>query len=159
MTGGVVPTEEQYVTIGVADDLFAAPVYQVREILAMQPISRLPHAPLHVLGITDVRGQSIPVVDLRLTVGLPQRADDDATRIIILLVALNGEIRTVGLRADRVYDVTGMDPETLDAPPDQSIGIRRDVIAGIGRRNGRLVAILALDRFFADVREVEGVEA
>ena len=61
----------QYVTLGVAEELFAAPVEKVQEILDMRPIARLPQAPGTLLGMIDVRGQGIPVVDLRLTLGLP----------------------------------------------------------------------------------------
>ena len=133
----------QYVTLGVAEELFAAPVEQVQEILDMRPIARLPQAPASLLGMIDVRGQGVPVVDLRLTLGLPEAADTQNTRIIVL--ALDGGLR-LGLRADRVFEVTILDADDLDPPPAVGGNWSGRCIAGIGRRNGRFVTVLDLDR-------------
>jgi len=137
----------QYVTLGVADELFAAPVEKVQEILDMRPIARLPQAPETLLGMIDVRGQGIPVVDLRLTLGLPAAPDNENTRIIVLAIAgqSGGELR-LGLRADRVFEVTILDEDDLDPPPAVSGSWSGRCIAGIGRRNGRFVTVLDLER-------------
>src|SRR5690606_39620237 len=66
----------QYVTLGVAEDLFAAPIERVQEILEMRPIARLPRAPANLLGMIDVRSRAVPVIDLRATLGLPLVAED-----------------------------------------------------------------------------------
>ena len=136
----------QYVTLGVADELFAAPVTKVQEILDMRPIARLPRAPGNLLGMIDVRGEGVPVLDLRLTLGMEPAADTENTRIVVL--AINGAdgILTIGLRADRVFEVTVLDHEALDAPPPVSAGWGEQVIQGIGRRNGEFVTVLDLDR-------------
>lgn len=137
----------QYVTLGVAEELFAAPVGKVQEILDMRPIARLPQAPETLLGMIDVRGQGIPVVDLRLTLGLPAAPDNENTRIIVLAIAGEdgGELR-LGLRADRVFEVTILDEDELDPPPAVSGAWSGRCIAGIGRRNGRFVTVLDLER-------------
>ena len=137
----------QYVTLGVADELFAAPVEKVQEILDMRPIARLPQAPETLLGMIDVRGQGIPVVDLRLTLGLPAAPDNENTRIIVLALAGRdgGDLR-LGLRADRVFEVTLLDDDSLDPPPAISGDWSGHCIAGIGRRNGRFVTVLDLER-------------
>ena len=83
--------QAQYVTIGVANELFAAPVAKVQEILDMQVIARLPRAPDHLLGIIDVRGEGVPVLDLRLTLGLPAATDTENTRIVVLAVTDGGD--------------------------------------------------------------------
>lgn len=136
----------QYVTLGVAEDLFAAPVAQVQEILDTQPIARLPQAPPNLLGMIDVRGQGIPVLDLRLTLGIEPAENTENTRIIVLTVAPNGATFTVGLRADRVYEVTVLDMPELEPPPTISGAWSGRSIAGIGRRNGKFVTVLDLDR-------------
>src|SRR3569623_1134180 len=96
----------QYVTLGVAGVLFAAPIEKVQEILDMRPVARLPQAPPNLLGMIDVRGQGVPVVDLRLTLGLPGAEDNENTRIIVLQVMPGAAALTVGLRAARVFEVT-----------------------------------------------------
>jgi purine-binding chemotaxis protein CheW len=136
----------QYVTLGLNGELFAAPVSVVQEILDMQPIARLPQAPANLLGMTDVRGEGIPVLDLRLTLGLPAEDDTQNTRIVVLKLDTPGRAMTVGLRTDRVFEVTVLDSETLDPPPNVTGAWREHVVAGIGRRNGAFVTVLDLDR-------------
>jgi purine-binding chemotaxis protein CheW len=140
----------QYVTLGVADELFAAPVEKVQEILDMRPIARLPQAPGTLLGMIDVRGDGVPVVDLRLTLGLPPEADTENTRIIVLTLQGQSGPMLLGLRADRVFEVTLLDDEALDPPPAVSGDWSGRCIAGIGRRNGRFVTVLDLERLLGD---------
>ncbi|QDZ13070.1 chemotaxis protein CheW [Devosia ginsengisoli] len=143
----------QYVTLGVAEELFAAPVEKVQEILDMRPIARLPQAPETLLGMIDVRGQGIPVVDLRLTLGLPSAPDNENTRILVLsLAGHDGELR-LGLRADRVFEVTVLDEDDLDPPPSVSGTWAGHCIAGIGRRNGRFVTVLDLERLLGSFED------
>ena len=128
---------KQYVTLGVAESLFAVPVTRVQEILEPQPFARMPRAPMDFLGIIDVRGQSVPVIDLRLRLGMPAADDTLDTRIIVLDIAI-----------DRVFEVA-----ELDGPlePPTKIGSRwsTDCIAGVGRRNGAFVTVLDLDQLFS----------
>jgi purine-binding chemotaxis protein CheW len=140
----------QYVTLGVADELFAAPVARVQEILDMRPIARLPRAPENLLGMIDVRGDGVPVLDLRKTLGIEPAPDTENTRIVVLSVSgPKGEV-TVGLRADRVFEVTVLDSETLDPAPTISASWSGHCIEGIGRRNGNFVTVLDLDRLLGE---------
>lgn len=134
-----------FVTLGADGDVFAAPVERVQEILDMRPIARLPRAPMNLLGMIDVRGRSVPVADLRGLLGLGHGADDQDTRILVLTLA-DGQV--VGLKTDRVYEVAGLDHGRLERP-DPSSGWRMDAVAGIGRREGRFVSVLDLDRLLS----------
>lgn len=141
----------QYVTLGVADELFAAPVERVQEILELRPIARLPRAPGVLLGMIDLRGQSVPVVDMRRTLGMGEAADTQSTRIVVLRVRGSGGRETVlGLKADRVFEVTVLDEEGLEPAPEVGVAWPVRAIAGIGRRNGGFVTVLDLDRLFAE---------
>lgn len=139
----------QYVTLGVAGEIFAAPVAKVQEILDMRPIARLPQAPPNLLGMIDVRGQGIPVLDLRITLGIETADDSENTRIVVLDVSNAERNLTVGLRADRVFEVTVLDLDELDPPPAISAAWHGHSIAGIGRRNGAFVTVLDLNRLLA----------
>ena len=141
---------QQYVTLGVADEVFAAPVGKVQEILDVQPIARLPQAPANLLGMIDVRGQGVPVLDLRLTLGMEAKADSENTRIVVLAIGGAGGERLLGLRTDRVFEVTVLDADELDPPPAVSGSWAGHCIAGIGRRNGRFVTVLDLDRLLGE---------
>jgi len=140
---------DQYVTLGIADEIFAAPVERVQEILEMRPVARLPHAPSYLLGMIDVRGQAVPVVDLRLKLGLPAAGDTLATRIIVLCVRAGGREVLLGLKADRVFEVTVLDGNALEPPPEIGVEWASQSIAGIGRRGGSFVTVLDLDHVFA----------
>lgn len=136
----------QYVTLGVAGELFAAPVEMVQEILDMRPVASLPQAPANLLGMIDVRGEGIPVLDLRLTLGIAPAEDTENTRIVVLRVTTQAGSMKVGLRTDRVFEVTVLDTETLDPPPAINGSWHGRAVAGIGRRNGAFVTVLDLDR-------------
>jgi purine-binding chemotaxis protein CheW len=138
----------QYVTLGIAGDLLALPVDLVREILAPRPVARLPGAPSRFLGMIDVRGQGIPVLDLRITLGIAPPEDDQDTRVVVINAATSGGDIAVGLTVDRVFEVTALDAEALDPPPERAVGWRAELIAGIGRRNGRFVTVLDSERLF-----------
>ena len=138
----------QYVTLGVAEDLFAVPVEQVQEILEPQSIARMPHAPADFLGIIDVRGEGVPVIDLRTRLGLPVAQDTENTRIIVLEVHLRGTMRKLGLKADRVFEVTSLDGE-LESPPEIGSRWRAETVRGVGRRSGAFVTVFDLDRLFS----------
>lgn len=144
------PERSQFVTLGVGEEIFAAPVSQVQEILDVRPIARLPRAPEHLLGMIDVRGQGIPVLDLRLTLGMKGAADNENTRIIVLTVNGPAGPLTVGLRADRVFEVTVLDSDELDPAPAVSSTWSGHCIEGIGRRNGKFVTVLDLDRLLGE---------
>jgi purine-binding chemotaxis protein CheW len=146
---------QQFVTIGVDAEIFAAPVAKVEEILELRPISRLPQAPANLLGLIDVRGAGIAVLDLRATLGLPPTQDTPATRIVVLRVNANGRALKVGLKADRVYEVTVLDSPELE--PAESLGMRWSghAIAGIGRRGGAFVTVFDLDRLLGGAELAE----
>ncbi|UYQ72050.1 chemotaxis protein CheW [Pelagibacterium flavum] len=141
----------QYVTLSVAEEIFAAPVATVQEILDMLPIARLPRAPENLLGMIDVRGKGVPVLDLRLTLGMAPANDTENTRIVVLTIKGPEGPVTLGLRTDKVFEVTVLDAETLDPAPAISAGWSGHCIAGIGRRNGKFVTVLDLDGLLGDI--------
>jgi purine-binding chemotaxis protein CheW len=139
----------QYLTLGLDGETFGISIRNVREILDMRPISRLPHAPHFLLGMIDVRGSGYPIVDLRLKLDLPSVPSTDATRIIILDVPIEDRIVGVGFVADCVYEVTDIDESTMEAVPEVGGRWKSDYIAGIGRRGDKFIIILDLARLMA----------
>ena len=90
-----------YVTVGVGDEIFAVDVANVREILAYRTVVHLPNAPPFLVGVIDVRGCTVPVIALRLKLGLPAVSITDDTRILVLEIDVEGRQLVVGLLADR----------------------------------------------------------
>lgn len=139
----------QYVTMGIDGEIFAAEVERVREILDMRPVSRIPNAPAFLMGMIDVRGQGVVVIDLRVKLGLPAVAPTDDTRIVVTEIDVAGHTRPMGLVADTVFEVTPLEEQTLEPPPEVGIRWRSDYIRGIGRRGGAFVIIFDLARLFS----------
>lgn len=142
-------TDAQFVTLGIDRELFAVPVQTVVEILDMRQMFRVPDAPAHLAGLIDVRGRSVPVVDLRVKLGLPAVAATESTRIMVLEVPVAGRQIVLGLIADRVFEVAPLDDGKLEPPPDIGTKWRSEYIRGIGRRGESFVVVLDLGRLFS----------
>jgi purine-binding chemotaxis protein CheW len=136
----------QYVTLGASGEVFGTPVGKVQEILDARPIARLPQMPGHMLGIIDVRGRTIPVVDLRGALGFDAADDTGNTRILVISIDGPDGESTVGVRTDRVFEVTGLDDNVLEPATSGGGAWAADCVAGIGRRNGGFVTVLDFDR-------------
>src|SRR4051812_23591677 len=140
----------QFVTLGIDQEVFAVPVEAVVEILDMRPMFRLPEAPAYLAGLIDVRGRSVPVVDLRIKLGLPATATTEATRILVLEITIQNRPLALGLIADRVFEVMALDPRQVEAPPDIGVKWRSDYISGVARRESGFVVIFDLPRLFSN---------
>jgi purine-binding chemotaxis protein CheW len=140
----------QYVTLGIDKEIFAVEVEQVHEILDICPISRVPNAPPYLMGMIDVRNRAVPIIDLRVKLGLPPVPLSPSTRIIVLDVLVGGRTLVLGLMADRVYEVTSLSEHAMEAPPDIGIRWRSQYIKGVGRRGDAFVIALDLAHLFSD---------
>ena len=146
----------QYLTFGIDRECFALPVERVREVLDMRPISRLPHAPPYVLGMTDVRGSGLLVIDLRLKFGLPPTEATNRTRIILVDATIDGQRLGVGLVADCVFAVSDLSDATLEPPPSIGSRWRAEYVVGVGREGGQFVVVLDLERLI-EMDQLAGV--
>lgn len=138
-----------YITFRLGGELFAIPVAQVREVLDLTEITKVPTAPDYMRGVVNVRGSAIPVVDLRLKFGLPPVADSVNSRIVVLEVNLDGETTVVGGIADSVHHVIELESEEISEPPRLGMRWRSDLIRGISRRDDAFVILLDIDKVFA----------
>ena len=141
--------EGQYVTFGLGDETFAAPVGLVREILTYQAPSRIPNGPPYLLGLTDVRGRGVPTADLRIRLGMAPVEPTLNTRILVLDVPVEDRILSLGLVADRVYEVTGFAAAEIEPSPDIGVKWRSDYISGVVRRAEGFVVLIDLARLLS----------
>jgi purine-binding chemotaxis protein CheW len=154
MTEAVVSHDAQFVTLGIDREVFAVPVDAVLEILEMRQMFRIPEAPGYLAGLIDVRGRGVPVIDLRLKLGLSAQPPNEMTRILVLEFTLGdqkaGEQKLVlGLIADRVIEVITLDKREIQPAPAIGLQWRSDYISGVGRRNDNFVIIFALAGLFS----------
>ncbi|CAK0762926.1 purine-binding chemotaxis protein CheW [Gammaproteobacteria bacterium] len=127
---------------------FALNVVQVREVLDICPFSKVPNMPPFVRGMIDVRGQAVPVIDLRVKFGMPPTEPTDSTRIMVLEVVIGTRSLVIGALTDRVFEVTALDSSDVAPPPEIGTRWRSEIIRGIGRRHGRFVIVLNLNKVF-----------
>jgi len=141
--------DAQYVTFSLGKEVFALPVAIVREILDFHPPFRIPNGPAYLLGLTDVRGQGVPTVDLRTRLGLPPTEVTSHTRVLVVEVALADRLLVIGLVADRVFEVTPFSGQQIDNAPDIGVRWNSTYIAGVVRRDTDFVVLIDLPRLFS----------
>ncbi len=142
--------ETQVVTFQLAKEEYAIDILQVQEIVMMTKITRMPKAPHFIEGIVNLRGQMIPIIDMRKRFSLGEGVHDADTRIIIVDI---GEI--VGMVVDGVRDVIRLADSAISPPPPIIKGISAEYLKGIGQFNDRLLIMLELEKVLsAEEREV-----
>jgi len=139
----------QYLTFRLGDEEFAINVTQVREVLELTQITKVPTAPDYMRGVVNVRGSAIPVVDLRRKFGLPPVTDTVNSRIIVLELELDGEMTTLGGIADSVHDVVEFEEASVNPPPSIAMRWRTEFIRGMGKRDTGFVIILDIAAVFS----------
>jgi len=145
-----ISSESQFVTFSLGDEIFAVPVEVVREILDHEEPFKIPHGPEYLLGLRDVRGQGVPVIDLRLRLGMTRTVKTPHTRILVLDVPVADRVLVLGLVADRVFEVVPFRREQIETAPDIGVRWRSDYIAGVVRRESGFVVVVDLARLFSD---------
>ena len=139
----------RYLTFRLGEEVFAINVFKAREVLDLSHITRVPTAPGYLRGVVNVRGNAIPVVDLRNKFGLPETADTLHTRIIVMDLQIDGQTVVVGGLADAVHEVLELEPQEINDPPSLGMRWRTDLILGMGRRADRFTIILDIERVFS----------
>jgi len=133
---------ESWVTFALSGEVYALPVSHVQEILRITTITRVPHAPHPVRGITNLRGRVLAVVDLRVRLGLP--AGDVGPESRILVTEARG--RSIGLLVDAARQVLKILPSAVQEPPSDVLTERTDFLSGVYHLDRDLVILLDVER-------------
>jgi purine-binding chemotaxis protein CheW len=121
---------------------FGIPVTQVREVIRVSDVTRVPQAPAHVRGVVNLRGRILAVIELRSRLGLPPAELTPRSRVVV--VEVRG--RVLGLLVDAVSQVTKV-PEVSVAPaPDEVVSTDADYLTGVARWQSRLIILLNLEK-------------
>ena len=139
----------QYLTFKLGDEVFATDVAKAREVLDYTSITKIPRTPNFMSGVINLRGNVVPVIDLRLCFDMPPIDKTINTYIVVVEVLLNGEPTAIGALVDSVEEVIDLEPEQIRPAPKIGTLIRTDFIRGIGKRDSQFVIILDIDRIFS----------
>jgi purine-binding chemotaxis protein CheW len=142
-------SEAQFVTFSLGEEVFAVPVEVVREILDYEEAFKIPNGPDYLLGLRNVRGQGVPTIDLRLKLGLTKTVPTPHTRVLVLDIPMQDRLLSLGLVADRVFEVTPFRKDQIEQAPDIGIRWRSDYISGVVRRDTGFVVIIDLARLLS----------
>jgi len=137
-----------YLTFKLEDEVFSIDVSQVREVLDLTSITKVPKVPGFMRGVINVRGNVVPVVDMRVKFGMSQVEGTVNTRIIVMDLTLDDEKVVLGAIADSVHEVLELNPGQIEPPPKIGNRWRTEFIKGIGKRDDQFIMILDVDRVF-----------
>ncbi|WP_126976382.1 chemotaxis protein CheW [Frigidibacter oleivorans] len=129
---------DMYLTFVLSDEEYGVGIALVTEIVGMQRIMPIPDMPRYVRGVINLRGKVIPLMDVRLRFGMPERAYDDRTVIIVMEL----DDAPVGLIVDGVREVLEIPPSQIDRAGQFGRVTQRPVIAGVGRVGERVAVLL-----------------
>ena len=140
----------QVLTFEMSGETFAIEAKLLREILDGIPETTVPGAPAMVSGLANFRGRVIPLADLHMAFGFKDGSTTRDSRIIVIELDMNGEDTLVGLKADKVHEVTVLKKAAAEAAPCVGMRWRQDFIRCIAKRAGDFIVVPDLERVFAN---------
>ena len=144
-----------YLTFRMEEELLALEVAGVREVLDLCQITRVPKTPEYMLGVVNLRGTIIPVIDLRMKFGLPGTENTEDARIVILEVSRDGVDAEVGFMTDSVHDVVGKSDEQENPPQATGDNWRTEYIKGIGKYGEEFILLLDIYKVVTDQEKAQ----
>jgi len=136
----------QWVTFHLDNETYGINVMQVQEVLRVTEIAPVPGAPDYVLGIINLRGNVVTVIDTRRRFGLPPREMDDMTRIVII----ESEQQVVGIVVDSVAEVVELRMSEIESAPNVGRDESSRYIQGVASRDGLLLILVDLNKLLTE---------
>lgn len=139
----------QFLTFTLGREIFALDIGTVREVLELTSITKIPRTPGFMRGVINLRGHAVPVVDMRMKLGMSQGEDTVDTCIIIVEIEFDGEITVMGALVDSVREVFEMMPESIEPAPKMGAAVNAEYIRGMGRQDEKFIIILDINKIFS----------
>ncbi len=139
----------QYLTFKLEDEVFALDIGKVREVLDFTVVTKVPQSPDFMLGVINLRGTVVPVVDMRLKFKMTRAETTVNTCIIIVEIDIDGETTVLGALVDSVQEVMDLGPDQIEPPPRIGIRLNTKLIKGMGKRDDKFIIILDIDKVFS----------
>ncbi|HEY9085789.1 MAG TPA: chemotaxis protein CheW [Candidatus Tyrphobacter sp.] len=145
----------QVATFNLGSEEYGVDISQIQEIIRMVEITRVPRTPAFMDGVINLRGQLIPIIDLRTRFGMERLAPTKSTRIIVTDIGA----KRVGIIVDSASEVLHIPIEAIEQAPEMIAGIATDYLQGVGKVGDRLIILLDLTMVIsgAQRRELEEI--
>lgn len=149
----------QYLTFTLDQERYAVDIAKVREVLEFTSVTKVPRTPDFMRGMINLRGNIVPVIDLRLKLGLSRTERTVDTCIIITEVVVEGQPTVLGALADSVQEVIELAAAAIAPPPRMGTRVNTDFIRGMAKRDNQFLVILDIDRVLSedDLRVVAAI--
>ncbi len=136
---------QKYLTFKIAGEVYGTDIDSIQEIIEYGAMTHVPLTPPHIRGVSNLRGNVIPIVDL--AVRLDKHVHEVSKRTCIIIVELQDgdETLDIGFVVDEVDEVLDIEPDQIEAAPQFGTDIRSDFVKGMGKLDGQFVILLFLD--------------
>lgn len=149
----------QYLTFLLGDETFAFNVLKINEVMEVSQITRIPGANEVMMGVINLRGTVVPVVDLRKKLNMPEKEHTIDTSIIIVDTSYGEDKVTLGVLVDAAKKVIMLDGTQLEPPPKVGMNLRIEYITAIGKHDNNFIILLDSDKIFSEEELAVAVEA
>lgn len=136
----------KYLAFALGEERYGLEILKVQEIIGVIRITQVPQSPHYLKGVINLRGKIIPVVDLRIKLGMPEKEYDEKTCFIVVNTVVNGRSLSVGVVVDTVLEVINFRGEQIQSAPDYGINVDTTFILGMGRINDQVVILIDINR-------------
>lgn len=133
-------TTIKFVTFFLDKEEYGLPISEVQEINRVVDITRVPNSPRHVMGVMNLRGKVVPVIELKTRLNIGATEIDKQSRIVVVEHGL----KTLGLMVDRVSQVLNITSDQIEDAPEEAVEVHKNYIKGVGKIDERMVILLDL---------------
>lgn len=137
--------KDKFLTFWIGDEEYGMGIEFVTEIIGVQKITKVPDMPHFIKGVINLRGRIIPVIDVRTRFGLPERAYDERTCIVVIHV----NNQTTGMIVDQVNEVSNIAQDQIESAQTGDMGGTQSYIMGIGKTGDSVKILLHVERFMS----------
>ncbi|RKD27568.1 purine-binding chemotaxis protein CheW [Caminicella sporogenes DSM 14501] len=138
--------ENQYVIFKLGNEEYGVDIMKVKEISEFKESIKVPNAPYFVDGIINLRGEIIPIINLKKRFNIESQGINSDTRIIVI----NIRNKNVGFVVDEASQVLRIDEKDIESAPDIIVGVDRQYITGVGKIDDKIVILLDLEKILSD---------
>lgn len=142
--------EGKFLTFVLTNELYGLEILKVREIIGMMDITSVPQTPGFVKGLINLRGKVIPVIDLRLKFGLPEKEYTERTAIIVVETHAGTSAVQMGIVVDTVSEVTNIMSEDIEDTPNFGTRMATEYILGMAKIKNRVIILLDINKVLTD---------
>ena len=136
----------RFLTFYLDDEIYGVNIFDVKEIIAMMKTTPIPKTPAFIKGVMNLRGNIIPVVDMRIKFDMPEIEPQMYTAIVIITI----EGKNIGFIVDKVEEVVNVEDENISAPPEFGSSVDTRFIKSMAKQKNKVVMILDLVALFGE---------